>query len=194
LSWQLQLPGRALSQRESQGWLDISGLKPARQTERLGATGQRAVNFHAERGLITFSASHAPVDYSAGVQDRLSWWVQLPAIVQANPDLLRQGESVALRVVGPMGPSVTWVFNCLGSETVRTQWGDRVLWRWQRRPEHAHGMAVDVWLDPQVHHWPVRVRLEGGAALSSQHWSLIGLDFAEPTKHSDRLTWVPAPP
>jgi hypothetical protein len=165
--WALTLEATALgfsvlSQR-SQGRFDAAGLAPERFVERRRGRTARAANFRRDAGLISFSASTTTAPLTPGAQDRLSWLVQVPAVLRANPALRRPGAELRLVVAGARGDVELWTLAVVGTDPVDAPAG-RVAQalHLQRVPHHAHDTRADAWLDPARHFMPVRVRLRHG--------------------------------
>jgi hypothetical protein len=152
------LVGTVLTQ-QSVGGFDASGLAPQRFVERRWRRGERAVNFvrpaDGQRPRITFSAQSGEAPWVAGVQDRLSWMMQLSAVAAAWPGGgPKVGDSIALEVAGPAGEVQHWVFSV--TEVPGT--GSTAL-KLVREPGGQYETAVQVWLDASRHFQPRRVRL-----------------------------------
>ncbi|MDG0853906.1 hypothetical protein [Roseateles puraquae] len=141
---------RTLPAWESLGQLGSSGLAPERFALQRGGRDRQAVNFDAEERLVSFSASPAQLALPEGAQDRLSWWLQLAALVQANP---APGGRWRVWVAGLRGELREWVFEA--AEATPEDAGSLHLRR-QRLGEHDPG--VELWLDPARGYWPVRLR------------------------------------
>jgi hypothetical protein len=92
----------------------------------------------------------------AGLQDRLSWRVQLPAIVQADPARFTAGRHVAVWVAGLRGELDLWSFEVQGREALPLLAGLDTL-HLRRESLRPYDSRVDVWLDPGRQHLPVRV-------------------------------------
>jgi len=150
-----QAPGSA-----STGAFDAAGLAPERHVDRRRGRDQRAVNFQREAGFISFSGPPLTHTLQAGAQDRLSWMLQLPAILQANPALSAPGAQVSLWVASARGESDVWTFTVQGSEALDLP-GLRVdaALRLLRRPLRPYDTQVEVWLDPARQHLPVQLLL-----------------------------------
>ena len=162
-------PGRQATGLASRGLLDADGMAPLRHADLKRAREQRAVNFQRETGRITFSGPQASYALRPGAQDRLSWMIQLPAIVEADVALAREGAGITLFVAGTRGDAEAWRFEVQGREALVLPAGDvphALLLR--REPTRPYDTRVEVWLDPQRQHLPVRARfttLPGGTAL-----------------------------
>jgi hypothetical protein len=144
----------------SQGGFDAAGLAPQRFVDRRRNREGRAANFQRDRGLISFSSSPVELPLLAGAQDRLSWMVQLAAVVDAAPERYRAGDKVAMVVAGARGDVDVWTFAVTGREAVDVV-GQRIdgTLALRRAPRKAYDTQVEVWLDPGRHHLPVRMKL-----------------------------------
>lgn len=148
--------------QESSGTLEAHGLAPQRFTDRRARRPMVAANFEREAGRIRFSGPSTELPWQAGVQDRLSWMIQLAAVAEAGPQRLAAGERVVLRTVGARGDDSVWAFRSLGPEPL-TLFGERLeTLHLLREPRHAYDTRVEVWLDPARHHLPVRATLGSG--------------------------------
>jgi hypothetical protein len=162
--YELQIDGNAFGVpvlvQHSSGGFDRAGLAPLRFVDRRRGRDQRAANFQRDKGLITWSGTVAETRLLPGAQDRLSWMVQLAAIVAAQPERWVAGERIPMLVVGARGDADVWTFVVSGREPVDVA-GARVenTLALRREPRKPYDTAVQVWLDPQRHHLPVRLRL-----------------------------------
>jgi hypothetical protein len=151
----------------SQGQLDAAGIAPERFAVRRRGRDTHAANFQREAGKITFSGPTHELPLLPGAQDRLSWLLQLPAIVAAAPERFVAGTSVVLFVAGARGDADVWTFVVHGIEMV----GERPALKLVREPRRLYGIRVEVWLDPAEHHLPLRAVQSptgAGAALALQ--------------------------
>lgn len=144
----------------SSGGFDAAGLAPQRLTDRRRGRSLQAANFQRDRGRITFSGVATEQTLAGGVQDRLSWMLQLAAIAAADPALAAPGGQIRLAVVGVRGEADRWIFTHEGEETLALADGSRVRTaRLVRLPRYAYDTRAEVWLDPARHFLPLRVRL-----------------------------------
>ena len=144
----------------SRGGFDRAGIAPLRYTDRRRGKALVAANFQREAGRVSFSGP--PVTYALvpGTQDRLSWMLQLPAIVEADPARFHAGARIELYVVGAHGEADLWAFAVRGVEPVDVPAGRvEAALLLQREPQRAYDTRVDIWLDPARHHLPARARL-----------------------------------
>ena len=98
----LQLNGSAAGlnvlTQVSQGGFDAAGVAPQRFTDQRLRRSPQAANFQREAGKISFSGPSLELPLAPGVQDRLSWMIQLAAVVA------RVREAAAARGI-ELGPS-----------------------------------------------------------------------------------------
>ncbi len=151
----------------STGALDNAGIAPDRFVIRRRGKDSQAANFQRDAGKITFSGPTHELPLIAGVQDRLSWMVQLPAVIEAAPQRFGAGASVVLMVIGARGGADVWTFNVIGAERV----GDTAALKLVREARKPRDVQVEIWLDPARGHIPLRAVLsqpDGGAPLELQ--------------------------
>jgi hypothetical protein len=158
--------GQALASL-SQGALSSQGLAPERFLDRRRQRDVAAANFERAARRIRFSGPQIEYPLWPGVQDRASWLIQLAGIVHATAALREAGAEVALVVVGSRGDASLWRFRVQGLVAVPTTGAQTdaattsapaPLLHLQRAPRRPYDTQVDVWLDPQRHHLPVRVQ------------------------------------
>ncbi len=162
-------PGQPAAGSASRGLIDAEGVAPVRHAELKRAREVRAANFQREAGRITFSGPQLAYALPPGAQDRLSWMIQLPGVVEADAGLARAGAQVTLFVVGTRGDAEPWRFEVLGREALQLPAGEvpQAL-RLKREPTRPYDTRVEVWLDPARQHLPVRAvftTLPGGQPL-----------------------------
>jgi hypothetical protein len=162
----------------SQGGFDSAGLAPERFVDRRRNRGARAANFDRAAQRITFSG--APVQYPLppGAQDRLSWAIQLAAIVQADPARFGPGERIPIFVAGARGDADTWTFVVEAGEAIELPAGkaDKLL-RLRREARRPFDTTVEVWLDPARHHFPVKLRFSTAQASDWMEFRLMQLSI-----------------
>jgi hypothetical protein len=169
----LELKGTALGLEilglRSQGGLGPNGLLPERFVDRRRGKDRLAANFDHVAGRITYSGSAAAQPLHAGAQDRLSWMVQLAAILEAAPARQATGSRIALSVSGARSDLDTWTFIVQGRQRLNLVSGVTVeALHLRREPRRPYDTQVEVWMDPTQHHLPVRARmtvLPGGETL-----------------------------
>lgn len=165
--------GRPLIEQASQGQLDAHGLAPDRFTDSRGGRGRRAANFRRDLGQIEFSGPATRLPAWPGAQDRLSWWVQLPAIVAAAASVPAE---VRLFVVDARGGGELLRFEFLGWVAAPDAPGPATLQHWQHQPAQPEGQRMELWLDPAQGHWPVLLRLSSLRSGQRFELRLLGID------------------
>jgi len=177
LRLEVNWPGQPAQGSASRGMIDADGVAPLRHAELRRAREQRAVNFQRDAALITFSGPQQAYALPPGAQDRLSWMIQLPAIVEADSALARVGAVVSLFVAGTRGDAEAWLFEVLGSVPLELPAGPvpQAL-HLRREPTRPYDTRIEVWLDPARQYLPVRAvftTLPGGQPLQMD---LVGQD------------------
>jgi Protein of unknown function (DUF3108) len=161
LNWSNRQPGREDNGLSSRGHIDEAGLAPERFADRRRGRERQAANFDRAGGRITYSGPQVEHHLMPGAQDRLSWMVQLSAIVDADPATRALTDArVRVQVTGSRGEAGIWAFVVQGREGLDLPAGtvaDAV--HLLREPRRPHDTRVEVWLDPARHHLPVRLRL-----------------------------------
>ena len=162
--YELELKGTALGLEvlglRSQGSLGPHGLMPERFVDRRRGRDRLAANFDHGAGRITYSGSAASQPLRLGAQDRLSWMVQLAAILEAAPARHGAGSRIAVSVSGARADVDTWTFIVQDRQRLSLPGGAVVeALRLKREPRRPYDTQVEVWMDPAQHHLPVRARL-----------------------------------
>jgi len=162
LEARVPLLGTVITQT-STGRLGPHGLVPDRFTDERLRREPRVADFQRPGGPIRFSGRSQTAALQPGMQDRLSWMVQLAHLVQVDARLREAGRELELVVVGARGDVDTWPFRARGEQPVRLANGrmTRTL-HLERLPQDAHGSRAEVWLDPSHQHLPARARLSDG--------------------------------
>ncbi|RQO55927.1 hypothetical protein DBR47_18840 [Paucibacter sp. KBW04] len=153
LSLERELAGRPLPGWRSQGRMDAQGLAPQRFVQTQRGRERAALNFRREEGVLSFSASEDLLPLEPGLQDRLSWWLQLASLAQSQPERFRPGREIALRVAGLRGQPQDWIFEVLPMEAK----GSSPLLHLRRQAINEYSGEIHLWLDPARQYLPVRV-------------------------------------
>ncbi len=156
------IAGFAVLNWVSSGGFDASGVAPARYLERRLGKSDREAIFRRDAALVDFSGVSPDIPLLPGTQDRVSWMVQLPAILAADPTKAKAGARVAMYVVGVRGRGETWTFESAGAETIKTPAGTIraiKLTRAVSASRKAEDTQADVWVDPARQYLPARIRL-----------------------------------
>ena len=162
LRFEGRVAGLAVLTQVSAGGFDAAGVAPERFTDQRLRRSATAANFQRAAGKITFSGPATEFVLRDGAQDRLSWMVQLAAIVAAEPHLSTPGAKVVMYVVGSHGDADVWSFRCIGPEAVETGAGTVDAIKFVREPREAYDTTVQVWLDPHRHDLPARATQKSG--------------------------------
>ena len=157
-----KLSGLAILSQASSGGFDAAGIAPLRFTDQRLRRAATAANFQRAADKISYSGSSKEFALRAGAQDRLSWMVQLAAIVAAEPRLAKPDAKVVMVVTGSHADVGVWVFRCVGPEVVAARGGNVDAIKFVRESREAYDTTVQVWLDPQHHDLPVRATQKSG--------------------------------
>ena len=179
LSLARELGGRTLPTWRSEGETGAQGLAPNRYAQQRQGRDTRATNFRRDEGIISFSASTEQVALSPGVQDRLSGWLQLAAMIATTPARYPPGSALRLTIVGLRGEAHEQVYEVLGLEAVTLADGLSLsppALRLHRAALGAYDGAVELWLAPERDYLPVRVLV---GQPDERGWELL-LRAAEP--------------
>lgn len=169
----LERSGQAALGSDSQGRLGATGLAPERYVESRRGREQLAVNFQHEAGRITFSGPQIQYPLLPGAQDRLSWMLQLPAVLEAGPALREPGSEVLIFVAGARGDGQVWTFTVQGRHDLEAPAGPVAgALHLRRAAARPYDTQVDVWLDPARHHLPARVLMQFPPAAGGSDWAL----------------------
>ena len=151
---------RAALRQFSIGGFDAAGIAPLRYTDRRLRGAMQAANFVREAGAVTFSGPSTRLALPTGAQDRLSWILQLAAVARADPARAVAGGEIVFPVIGTRGDQRAWRFRFEAWETVPDGAGASVdAAKWIREPIEPYDSRVEVWLDPNRHHLPARLRM-----------------------------------
>lgn len=153
--------GTIIVQRSSGLW-GPHGLVPTQFSDRRWRRSERVARFDSAAGWVTFSDGSEPVRWVPGMQDRLSWLVQLAGIAQASRGRVEAGRTLTMQVVGARGDTDRWSFRSEGPTTVEVEGGSVRAMKLARLPREPGDTAVDVWLDPARQHLPVQARMADG--------------------------------
>jgi hypothetical protein len=147
-------------EQSSHGRLEATGLAPERYLDRRRARAAAAASFDRDRSRITYSGARLEQPLFAGAQDRLSWIVQLAAIIEAEPARWQERARLSLYVSGARGDAQLWVFSVRGRVSVDVPGGAaQELLHVVREPERPYDVRVEAWLDPARQHLPAQLQL-----------------------------------
>lgn len=156
-----RVAGRPDAALVSRGGIDANGLAPERFAQALRGRERQAAHFDRAAALISYSGPPARHVLLPGAQDRLSWLVQLAAVLDAEAAAPRDGREIHLPVSGARGDAGVWTFVVQGEAPVPSADGRmRPALHLVREPTRPYDTRAEVWLDPADHHLPLRVRLD----------------------------------
>ena len=164
LKLDFKLSGLTILSQSSAGSFDAAGIAPLRFTDQRPRRGTTAANFQRSIDKITYSGSQSEFALKPGAQDRLSWMLQLAAIVSAEPQLAAPGVKVVMYVTGSRGDAGVWVFRSIGPESVDARGGAIDALKFVREPREPYDTTIQVWLDPKQSHLPVRATQKSGGS------------------------------
>jgi hypothetical protein len=146
---------------EAAGMLGPGGLRPERYSHRSMRGREELSTFDYERGEIRYSSLREPLPMPSGVQDRLSFMIQLAWMLRADPKRFGLGESVRLPMAGRN--RVEDVDFVVMSESDLVMPGGVLVpalhLSTMRQGERFRGQ-IDIWLDRADRLLPVRIRFE----------------------------------
>ncbi|ABM56767.1 conserved hypothetical protein [Verminephrobacter eiseniae EF01-2] len=142
--------------QSSVGRITPQGLRPERFSDR--ARSEQVAHFDHDRGRVSFSASTPEAAVDPGAQDRLSIFIQLGALLAADPGRFVPGTEITLTSVSARSAD-RWTFTVEGPETLDLPAGPTPTLKLQRRPRHGHDQRAELWLAPALGHLPARIRL-----------------------------------
>ena len=143
------------SQR-SVGLVTPQGLQPERFADR--SRSEQAAHFDHAQGRVTFSANTPQAAAGPGAQDRLSVFIQLGAMLAADPARFVPGTQITLTTVSARSAD-RWTFSIEGQETLDLPAGPLLAWKLQRLPRRDYDQKAELWLAPELGYMPVRIRL-----------------------------------
>lgn len=142
--------------QSSVGQITPQGLQPERFADR--SRSERAAHFDHAQGRVTFSANTPQAALGPGAQDRLSVFIQLGAMLAADPGRFVPGTQVTLTTVSARSAE-RWSFSIEGQETLDLPAGPTLAWKLQRLPRSDYDQKAELWLAPELGYMPVRIRL-----------------------------------
>lgn len=142
--------------QRSVGAITAQGLQPERFSDR--SRSEQAAHFDAAKGRVTFSANTPDATVGPGAQDRLSVFIQLGALLAADPARFVPGTQVTLTTVSARSAD-RWTFSLEGPETLDLPSGPTPTLKLQRLPRKEYDQKAELWVAPALGYLPVRIRL-----------------------------------
>lgn len=143
-------------EQTSVGAVTSTGLVPERFGDK--SRSERAAHFEHPGQRIRFSNNAPDATWLPGGQDRLSVFMQLASLLQAQPEAYPPGTIVSLQVAGP-GDAEIWRFEMGAEETLTLPAGQMKARHIKRAPRKPFDTQTELWLAPQLNHLPVRIRI-----------------------------------
>ena len=140
----------------SKGQLSPQGLEPTRFGDKRGS--EVAAHFERQLGKIIFSANTPDTPLQPGAQDHLSVFLQLGALLSAEPGRYPAGSTLAFQAVGSHYAE-QWAFVLGSLEKQTLPGGDITAIKLTRDPLHERDSKVEAWLAPDAGYLPVHIRL-----------------------------------
>ncbi len=154
--------------RTSSGNLTPEGLQPNRFADRFRT--EVAAHFVRDRQSVVFSANTPEAMLTPGMQDQLSVFVQIGAMLAAAPDKYPPGTKLTFETIGPRAAE-TWVIGVEAEETLNLPGGEVKAIKLVRSPRLQYDQTAELWLAPQVGYLPVRIKItERNGDFVDQQW------------------------
>ncbi len=142
--------------QRSVGAVTAQGLLPERFSDR--SRSEQAAHFDYTKGRVTFSANTPEAPIGPGAQDRLSVFIQLGALLAADPGRFVPGTQVTLTTVSARSAD-RWTFSVEAPETLDLPAGATPTLKLQRLPRKDYDQKAELWVAPALGYLPVRIRL-----------------------------------
>ena len=142
--------------QRSVGAITAQGLLPERFSDR--SRSEQAAHFDYTKGRVTFSANTPDATVGPGVQDRLSVFIQLGALLAADPARFVTGTQITLTTVSARSAD-RWTFTIEGAETLDLPAGATPTLKLQRLPRKDYDQKAELWVAPALGYLPVRIKL-----------------------------------
>ena len=146
--------------QQSRGALQPDGgLAPARYSEKRPFHDSEAVEIDWREAQVRYAGAAPVAAPPAGAQDRLSLQFQFASQYRRHPEGFAAGRRIHVQLIGPHAVD-DWTFTCVGEEPVETANGPVVTVHLAaRRPVRDTEETMDIWMDKQSYHLPVRIRM-----------------------------------
>lgn len=160
------LPSRS---QQSTGRITAEGLAPGRFSDK--GRGEQATHFERDRGSLVFSSNAPEALLLPGAQDRLSVFLQLAAMVAAEPAKFPGGTTITLQTAGTRHAE-PWLFTVEGDEMLVLPGGTVATRKLVRTPRHEWDIRVELWLGHAMDYVPARIRLtQPNGDFVDQQWA-----------------------
>lgn len=144
----------------SEGLITPKGLQPLNFSDK-GRKTQSAA-FDVASGKAHYSGGQTDAAIGDGVQDRLSVFLQLSALMAAGPEKYPPGTLIELTTSSARS-AVRWQFRVGASEALELPFGSVMALRLDKLPgKSSSDQRGSVWLAPAMQYLPVRIKLSQG--------------------------------
>ena len=144
----------------SEGLITPKGLQPLNFSDK-GRRTQSAA-FDVASGKAHYSGGQTDAAIGDGVQDRLSVFLQLSALMAAGPEKYPPGTLIELTTSSARS-AVRWQFRVGASEALELPFGSVMALRLDKLPgKSSSDQRGSVWLAPAMQYLPVRIKLSQG--------------------------------
>ena len=142
--------------QRSVGTITEQGLLPEKFSDK--SRSEQAAHFDYAKGRVTFSANTPDAAAGPGVQDRLSLFIQLGAMLAADPGRFVPGTQITLTTVSARSAD-RWTFTVEGPETLDLPAGPTPALKLLRLPRKDYDQKAELWVAPGLGYLPVRIKL-----------------------------------
>lgn len=142
--------------QRSVGTVTEQGLLPEKFSDK--SRSEQAAHFDYAKGRVTFSANTPDAAAGPGVQDRLSLFIQLGAVLAADPGRFVPGTQITLTTVSARSAD-RWTFTVEGPETLDLPAGPTPALKLLRLPRKDYDQKAELWVAPGLGYLPVRIKL-----------------------------------
>lgn len=152
----------------STGQITAQGLAPTRFSDKV--RNEVAAHFERDKALVTFSANTPSAPLLPGMQDRLSVFIQLAALLAGASPSLPAGTELLVPVAGPRSADL-WRLTLQGDESLPLPGGVLNATKLIRSPQREYDQKLELWLAPSMGFLPVRIRLtDANGDVADQLW------------------------
>ena len=143
----------------SEGLITPQGLQPLNFTDKGRKT--QSASFDVAGGKSHYSDGSADAAIADGIQDRLSVFLQLSALISAAPEQYPPGTLIELTSSSARS-AARWQFRVGASDALELPFGSVLALRLDKLPGKSSDQRGSVWLAPAMQYLPVRIKLTQG--------------------------------
>jgi hypothetical protein len=153
---EMRMPLLGSRVQTSAGGVGPEGLMPERFADK--GRSERAAHFERAAHRIRFSINTPDAELLPGAQDRLSLFLQVAGLLQARPQAYAAGQVIDMQVAGTADAEI-WRFQVGEESTLALPAGELRVRHLVRQPRKEFDSTVEMWLAPELHHLPVRLKV-----------------------------------